>query len=77
MNNQQKNIHISLNYENKIIQLEDEIVYVTTKNDGEIVIGFNHEYMTGEGVGLKINNHIYDGNYIFYIKENILNVYFE
>ena len=75
-NPNEKKIYISLNYENKVINLEDEFVYIYT-NNGEIVIGYNHQYMSGEGTNLKINNEIYEGNYIYYIKDNNLNVYFE
>lgn len=72
-----KNIQIFLNYENNIIKLEDEIIYIETKDSGEIVIAYNHIYMIGEGKSLKITNNIYKGNYIYYIKDNILNVYFQ
>lgn len=71
-----KNISVNLNYEDKTIPLEDKIIYLET-NDGQIAIAYNHEYMFGEGKSLKVNNIIYDGNYIFYIKDNILNVYFQ
>lgn len=72
-----ENIQIYLNYESNTIKLEDQIIYIETKDLGQIVIAYNHTYMIGEGKSLKIKNNIYDGNYIYYIKDNILNVYFQ
>ena len=72
-----KKIKVYLNYEDKIIELEEDLIFIETKQDGEIVVAYNHTYIFGEGKSLKVDNTIYRENYIFYVKDNVVNIYFE
>jgi hypothetical protein len=75
MNNQL--ITINLNYENNNFTVKNQMVKIYNNSDGEIVLKYNHMDFYGDGHLIKIGDKDYNGNFIYYINNNILNIYFE
>lgn len=70
-------ITVNLNYENNNFVIKSYMVQIYNNTDGEIVLKYNHMDFYGDGYLIKINEKEYEGNFIYYINNNILNIYFE
>lgn len=73
----EKNIDILLNYSTYTIQEQSNLILIEDRDQGEIAIGYNHIYLNGVGKKIKFKHESIHKNFIYYIENNKINVYFE